>query len=335
MINREQQASACYIVLSRAYLELSSQGKISPLDDRSWGYRDESHTLGYDPQSDSLWISDRSGNRMEWREGLWINPTEAISPDFLKDIADLDARLDALGTPVNASLGEAQAQAQTHADLALFNEPSTQNLQTAARLFEQYAEAGQTAYQIEGSTAHHYRIEANGQNYVISRDETNRYRLSREDGLWTDQDAAAWQTLDQWVTAQGKQFEELQDKTAISYWEQQQDWAQQMLPVALHLAEQESERDGIRAFQWQNFNVVLDRKQNTMEVSRQDVPLFQVEQWSSEPKISLTGHLTSDRWREFLPLLTWNQVAGGQQALQQEWNRMISNPDRSSAPERD
>lgn len=322
----EKQAAVCHIVLSRAYHELSQQGKIVPLDDRTWGYRDESHIIGYDPQSDCLWISNRDGSsRMEWREGAWINPTATLSPEFLRDIKDLDNRLDAMGTPTQVSLNEAQFQAETHAEFALFNEPSTQSLQSAARLFEQYAETGKTAYQVDGSTAHHYRVEIGSQTYIISRDDnTDRYRLTREDDLWTDADESAWQNVGQWVTAQSQQDEKMRSEETVPYWEQQQNWAQQMLPVALHLAQESPENNAIQTFQWKDFSLTFHPEQETLEVSCRNVPLFEAERCSSDPQISLSGHLTADRWREFLPLLTWNQIAGGQQSLQQEWSRVVS-----------
>jgi hypothetical protein len=226
---QERRATEIREVLERT-LTLAQTADLVEWVDNGWRYQGEEQTLVYSPDSDQLSVfsNDRSW-QLNWHEDLFLPEADTqINDAQLAEFRELGQWLDHQEVSVQSP------------------DVPTDALVTTARLFEQYARDGETAFKTaEDGTEHFYRVEVDEATYWISRDDaTGTYSFQREDGVpLTEIDEALWTEIGQWLDQVDRSQPQLPETLLEApYWEQQTLWASQILPQAEYVfAFQESQ----------------------------------------------------------------------------------------------
>jgi hypothetical protein len=232
---QEHRATEIREILERTLTLVQSAG-LMEWSGNGWLYQGEEQTLFYNPDSDQLSVFNNDGFwHLSWHEALFIpDAGTQISNAQLEEFRELGRWLDT------------QNELQTL--------DYSGSLTTAARLFEQYAADGETAFKTSvESSEHFYRIEVDETSYWISRDDvTGTYSLQREDGVpLAESDNALWADIDWWLEELDRAQSQLPTTfPEAPYWEQQTLWANQLLPqaeyvFAFHTAQNDLHYDSI------------------------------------------------------------------------------------------
>jgi hypothetical protein len=243
---QESRAQEVRLILERTLALAQERGNLERTEDGLWQYMGNEHTLIYNPDSDSLWMSANDGNwRLGYHEQAFLagNSSEIIDRQ-LEQFRELNAFLDNQKIPATIdlrSLTNTAEQAWTAEHTTLPEEQQAISA-TAARLFESYVAQGIAAYkESPDSSESFYRVTVDDAVYLISRDDaTMTYNLQREDAQPISRtDVQIWQDVDTWLTQQQPVNPDLladpRDGWQGTYWEQQTIRANAILPIAEHL----------------------------------------------------------------------------------------------------
>jgi hypothetical protein len=251
---QESRAQEVRLILERTLALAQERGSLDKTEDGLWQYVGNEHTLIYNPDSDSLWMTANDGIwRLGYHEQAFLagNSSE-ITDSQLEQFRELNAFLDDKKVPAILDLRFLQdslrepltstAEQAWDAEHTTLPEEQLAILVTAARLFESYVDQGIEAYkESPNSSEWFYRVSVDDAVYLISRnDATMTYNLNREDAqLISRADVQTWQDIDTWLTQQQPTNPELladpRDGWQGTYWEQQMIRANAILPIAEHL----------------------------------------------------------------------------------------------------
>lgn len=243
---QESRAQEVRLILERTLALAQERGNLERTEDGLWQYVGNEHTLIYNPDSDSLWMSANNGSwRLGYHEQAFLAGNSSdITDSQLEQFKELNAFLDNQKIPATIDLRSLTSTAEQ-----AWNNEHTTSLEeqqaisaTAARLFESYVDQGIEAYkESPDSSEWFYRVTVDDAVYLISRDDaTMTYNLQREDAHPLSRtDIQTWQDVDTWLTQQQPINPELladpRDGWQGTYWEQQTIRANAILPIAEHL----------------------------------------------------------------------------------------------------
>jgi hypothetical protein len=243
---QESRAQEVRLILERTLALAQERGNLERTEDGLWQYVGNEHTLIYNPDSDSLWMSANDGNwRLGYHEQAFLagNSSE-ITDQQLKQFRELNAFLEDKNVPATVDLRALTSTAEPAWNVEHTTLPEEQLAisATAARLFESYVDQGIEAYQESpDSSEWFYRVTVDDAVYLISRDnDTMTYNLQRDDAQPVSRtDVQTWQDIDTWLTQQQPINPELladpRDGWQGTYWEQQTIRANAILLIAEHL----------------------------------------------------------------------------------------------------
>jgi hypothetical protein len=239
----EFRAQEVRLILERTLALAQERGSLERTEDGLWQYGGNEHTLIYNPDSDSLWMSANNGKwRLGYHEQAFLagNNSE-ITDQQLGEFRELRAFLDEKSIPETVDLRSLTTTAEQAWDAEHTTLPEEQQAisATAARLFESYVNQGIEAYkESPDSSEWFYQVTVDDAVYLISRDDaTMTYNLQREDAqLISRTDVQTWQDVDIWLSQQQPINPELladpRDGWQGTYWEQQTIRANVILPIA-------------------------------------------------------------------------------------------------------
>lgn len=242
---QESRAQEVRLILERTLGLAQERGSLEKTEDDLWQYVGNEHTLIYNPDSDSLWMTANDGSwQLGYHEQAFLSGNSSeITDSQLEQFRGLNVFLDdqTVSEAVDLrSLISAAEQAWEVEHTILLEEQQFLSA-VAARLFESYVEQGTEAYkESPNSSEWFYRITVDDAVYFISRDDAPMtYSLQREDAQPMSQsDLQTWQDIDAWLAQQPINAEFLADPRdgwQGTYWEQQTMRANAILPIAQHL----------------------------------------------------------------------------------------------------
>lgn len=243
---QESRAQEVRLILEQTLALAQERGNLERTEDGLWQYVGNEHTLIYNPDSDSLWMSANNGNwRLGYHEQAFLagNSSE-ITNSQLEQFRELNAFLDNQKIPATIDLRSLTSAAEQawDAEHTTSLEEHQAISSAAARLFESYVDQEIGAYKESlDSSEWFYRVTVDDAVYLISRDDaTMTYNLRREDAQPISRtDVQTWQDIDSWLTQQQpinpKLLADPRDGWQGTYWEQQTIRANAILPIAEHL----------------------------------------------------------------------------------------------------
>ncbi|MBW4489686.1 MAG: hypothetical protein KME12_18030 [Trichocoleus desertorum ATA4-8-CV12] len=243
---QESRAQEVRLILERTLALAQDRGSLERTKDGFWQYVGNEHTLIYNPESDSLWMTANAGSwQLGYHEQAFLSGNSSqITDQQLEEFRELNAFLDDQAVPETVDLRSFTSSAQQAWKLehSLLPEAQEAISVTAARLFECYVEQGTEAYKESlNSNEWFYRVTVDDAVYLISRDDAAMtYSVQREDAQSLSRnDLQTWQDIDTWLTQpQSIRFEALADPRdgwQGTYWEQQISRANAILPIAEQL----------------------------------------------------------------------------------------------------
>ena len=257
---QEQRADELRSILERTFAVAQARGLVQPLDPQAelWGYQSQDHTLVYAPETDVFWVAANEGEwRVNWQgEEPLADLNSEITPEQFGEFQQLKAWLDRQQVPEEISLAQVQLQAAQQWERSQVppavngNQNHIQDSRVEAiatvaeRLFEYYASQGESAFKLmPDSTEHIYQFAMDDRVYLVSRDDaTGVYSVGRQglemnlktgQGI-TQSDVQVWSAIDDWLTEREQLIATAQQTSSWNetYWSQQEDKANQILPVA-------------------------------------------------------------------------------------------------------
>jgi len=243
---QESRAQEVRLILERTLALAQERCSLERTEDSLWQYLGNEHTLIYNPDSDSLWMTANDGSwRLGYHEQAFLagNSSE-ITDSQLEQFRELNAFLDDKKVPATIDLRSLTNTAEQAWNIEHTTSPEEQEAisATAARLFESYVDQGiEACKESPDSSEWFYQVTVDDAVYLISRDDaTMTYNLQREDAQPIGRtDVQIWQDVDVWLTQQKPINPELladpRDGWQGTYWEQQTIRANTILPIVEHL----------------------------------------------------------------------------------------------------
>jgi hypothetical protein len=243
---QESRAQEVRLILERTLALAQERGNLERIEDGLWQYVGNEHTLIYNLDSDSLWMTANDGSwRLGYHEQAFLTGNSSeITDQQLEEFRELNAFLDEKSVSETIDLRSLTSTTKQAWDGEHTTLPEEQQAisATTARLFESYVDQGIEAYkESPDSSEWFYRVTVDDAVYLLSRDDaTMTYNLQRKDAQPISRtDVQTWQDIDTWLTQQQPINPELladpRDGWQGTYWEQQTIRANAILPIAEHL----------------------------------------------------------------------------------------------------
>ena len=290
---QEQRADELRSILERTFAVAQARGLVQPLDPQAelWGYQSKEHTLVYAPETDVFWVAANEGEwRMNWQgQAPIVDLNSEITPEQFGEFQQLKVWLDHQQVPQDISLAQTQLQAAQQWELSqvppavngnqnYIQDSRVEAIATVAeRLFEYYASQGEAAFKLTpDSTEHIYQFAMDDRVYLVSRDDaTGSYSVGRQglemnlktgQGI-TQSDVQVWSAIDDWLTEREQLIATAQQTSSWNetYWSQQENKANQILPVAERIFAYQEGR-GVVSFDSERQSYVTSGKAGEYEV---------------------------------------------------------------------
>ena len=243
---QESRAQEVRLILERTLALAQERGSLERTEDDLWQYVGNEHSLIYNPDSDSLWMTANDGSwQLGYHEQAFLSGNRSqITDQQLEEFRELNAFLDDQAVPETVDLRSLTRAAEQAWEVEHTTLPEEQQAIStiAARLFESSVEQGTEAYkESPNSSEWVYRATVDDAVYLMSRDDAAMtYSVRREDAQSLGRtDLQTWQDIDTWLTQpQPIRFEALADPRhgwQGTYWEQQMSRANAILPIAEQL----------------------------------------------------------------------------------------------------